>query len=416
MDGALIRHHLNPTLLTTSSIIHPWGLANLTQPTLDLIFPAIPPASVRHRHIALIGSPESGKTVFLNWLAHRALSTYGRGNVNLIPVSSISKGIGRIDGRPVQLMIIDDAIKSANSRKAMSQADDIGDFYEVRHIYEAAASTKSGVVITIWAGQRFKSLDIVFRNAHAIIFKSSASDPADAKLIEEYIGTRYYSKLRAITSSIYMEANDDAKSESVVCHPFNNRAGIMRHTMTSSILDFKPPAPVSAAATFAWNPAPAVERMRQDRAWSKAAECYYLDKFQQLKPRARIAEKLHIDEGNISRNIQKVQGELNRLAGESYELWKASRLEADGWTVRRNGRTSMPDILADKDQQHLVISCKCLTWGKETTLTPAEIAPELHHALEHGTRLEIHAYNTATMQESIVCLDAQHIPPAILIR
>ncbi|MDD3531662.1 MAG: hypothetical protein PHV99_03690 [Candidatus Pacebacteria bacterium] len=424
MEAELINNPLSRGLLTTSRVIHPYDLPNLTARTLDALFPAIPEAAVRHRHLLVTGLPESGKTTLLNFLARQAIKRYGRPKVNLIAVRKIADGLDLIDSRPVQLMFIDDAIRSANARLSAKQADDVGDFYEIRHIFEDRASTRSGVVITVWAAQRFKSLDIVFRNAHAIIFKTVAVDPADSKEIQKYVGPRAYDELRRITMEIYGNANDAIKSSAIVCLPFANKSGTFRYWMTTPILNFNDNpglegSNMDALAPFFFNVGAVIEKYQKNRSWRKDARAYYLHRFEHMKL-DEIAKDPHVrvDPSVVSRRIAKMRGELSRLAGEQYERWKAEQLRTRGYEVTLDGRTGQPDILAKHTQtgELRVYSCKCLEYTRKRMLPVQELRPEIHKALELHAPLMLSVWNLADDSEQEIMLDPAALKERIELR
>jgi len=420
LDGELLPLRLSGELLRTESIIHAFSLRNLTKKGWKLLFPAIPDHNaVRHRHLVMFGLPECGKTELLNSIAHQALRTYGKGNVNIIAVYQISDALDLIDRRPVQLLIVDDAVKGANSRKSMAQADDVADFYEVRHIFERKAETMAGVVITIWAAQRFKSLDIVFRNAHMIIFKTAAVDPSDQKEIQRYVPPFAYTRLQKITQAIYEDADDSVKSESIAHFPFSDETGVFRHEMRPRILRFwdgkcvNNPGVKGEILPFKWDLEAAVQRYMNDRAWRKEARAFYLHNYEKLTlEQVGKDPKVKLDASNVSRAIGRFTGELSRVAGGEYELWKAAQLEQYGMSVRRRGGNGEPDILADHPEgMRYVYSCKALTIKRKISLPIEEIRPEVLEAQRSGRELILSVYNLASGAEREIRLDAK-APPA----
>jgi len=422
MDGELLSLGLTGRMLTTEGIIHPYSLRNLTKKGWKLLFPAVPDHNaVRHRHLVMFGLPECGKTELLNSIAHQALRTYGKGNVNVIAVYQISDALDLIDRRPVQLLIVDDAVKGANSRKSMAQADDVADFYEVRHIFERKAETMAGVVITIWAAQRFKSLDIVFRNAHMIIFKTAAVDPSDQKEIQRYVPPFAYARLQKITQAIYEEADDSVKSESIAHFPFSGETGVFRHEMRPRILRFwdgkcvNNPGVKGEIQPFRWDLEAAVQRYMNDRAWRKEARAFYLHNTEHMKHELVAKDpKIKCSRAEVARLIQRFQGELSRVAGEEYELWKAAQLEDVGLQVRRRGGNGQPDILAEHPEgMRYVYSCKALTVKRKISLPIEEIRPEVLEAQRSGRELILSVYNLASGAEKEIRLDAK-APPAVI--
>jgi hypothetical protein len=381
------------------------------------MYPVIPEHNaVRFRHAVLFGLPECGKTTMFQWLAWKAISTYGRANINLIPVRSLNDGITRMDSKPVQILFVDDSIRSANSRKSMSQAEDIADFYEIRHIFEKTASTKKGIVITWYAAQRFKSLDIVFRNAQALIFKSIPVDPNDQKEVMSYMGNKPYGRLSQITRQIYEQGNDQAKSECIVCLPFSHRSGTAKYPMTDNVLDFDPPT-TATNAPFNIDIGQIIEKYKLDRAWRRPALAYYLNRFEnQTQDQIAKEPKIKCEQAQVSNLIKQMIGELSRANGSAWESWKAHDLETKGWTVKHNGLTSMPDIIASKDGRTIVYSCKCLDFNREIKLPIIELRPEIGAALKLSCPLILSIYNIAEQGEQEVILDASKLGREIVIK
>lgn len=410
---------MRQTPLTTGRIIHPFDLPNLTVRSLDVLFPAIPENSVRHRHAVIFGGMESGKTTLYNALAAMALKRYGSNRVNLIAVRQISDGLDKIDNKLVQIMFIDDAVRNANSRKAMSQADDIADFYEVRHIYKRVADRHNGIVITLWAAQRFKSLDIVFRSAHVMIFKTIPTDPQDQLFISKQIGVKAYGELARITRRIYEDAEDSAKSDSIVHLPFSQRTGTFYHRPApSELLNFDDSTPLfDADKPFLFDVGRVLAEYDKKREWRKQARAYYLYTFEKMTQEAICNDpKIKTDQSSVSKLIKSMRGELSRLAGRDYELFTAERLKTAGYDVKIGGRVSEPDIIAKMGTVHKVYSCKCLDYNKKTTISAAEFRPEIQYALATGARLVLAIHNLHDATDKYLEQDAADFPKLITLR
>jgi len=419
MDSEHINAIIRQTPLTTGRIIHPFDLPNLTAKSMDVLFPAIPENSVRHRHAVIFGGMESGKTTLYNALAALALKRYGANRVNLIAVRQISDGLDKIDNKLVQIMFIDDAVRNANSRKAMSQADDIADFYEVRHIYKRVADRKNGIVITLWAAQRFKSLDIVFRSAHVMIFKSVPADPSDQLFISKQIGVKAYGELARITRRIYEDAEDSAKSDSIVHLPFSARTGTFYHRPAPvELLNFDDSPPLfDADKPFLFDVGRVLAEYEKKREWRKAARAYYLYTYEKMTQAAITNDpKVRTEQSSVSKLIRQMKGELSRLAGRAYEIYTAERLTAAGYDVKLGGRVSEPDVIAKMGNVHKVYSCKCLDYDKKTTISAAEFRPELQYALANNARLVLAIHNLHDATDKYLEYDATDFPKLITLK
>ena len=407
-------------ILKADRIIHPYSLRNLTQKTLTSCFPDIPEKSVRHRHLLIAGLPESGKTIQANYLARYALKKYGSGLVNIVAVNSTADAIDQMDSKPVQLIIIDDAIKEANSRLSGRNAGDISDFYQIRHVFEERSRSLNGIVITIYISQRFKSLDIVFRNAHAIIFKTVATDPEDAKAIRKYIGKEPYDYLQNITNRIYYEADDLAKSEAVVCLCYSNQSGSFKSPFVEPFLRFKNSDMTMAGqqtVSFEHNEGKLLEKYQRKPGWRLPARIYYLHRIEH-KTWPEIAEDKRIGKCDSDCRLmeRKMRGELSRVIGQEYENWKANDLEKRGFKVQRGGGNSEADIIAVNEKGlKSVYSCKCLRYDRRVKLPLQEIRPEINQALRDNCEIVLSVWNMHDDTEHLHYLKPDALPSELVI-
>jgi hypothetical protein len=417
VDGGLESIGCSGDLLNSENVLNYSSPSNITRMVYDRIFPAIKTNKVEFKHICIFGQPGSGKTVLLNALASEAMRRYG-GELNLIPTYAIKDAIWYINDKKVQFLIVDDAIGSANSRQPQKQAQDIGDFYRVRHIYEEKAKTSYGIVITIWAAQRFKSLDTVFRNGDVLIFKTGAADPDDAKIIEKYIGPEHYDQLCEIWDRIG-SGDDDAKSESIAYVPAAKKTGTFIGKLSNYHLRFIGAENNEATEPeddFSFSVEATLEAYKKRPDWKEAAKVFEL--WREGKIQEDIADKLGIDRSNISRWIKRMRGELSRVSGERYENWKANHLKNIGYEVDHQGRIGEPDIvIKDKaTNQYKVVSCKALYLDRRLTLPVEEIAPEIRKAKELHAIVIVSVYdlkNKCEVAEQLI--DPDHPPKNLTI-
>lgn len=175
----------------------------------------VPPydKKIRFRHLTIVGLPESGKTTLAMRIAEYVKKAF-RKNVNLIYTRDLRVAIDSLNNDEYQLVIVDDAVRYQHSRRSMQHHDIVADFYEIRHIFEK--QHEQGILSIIFLTQRFQSLDVVFRNAPIVIFKTVLTDPYDNKLIQKLVGAKLYRALEEITRKIYLEAKDSSKSYCVL--------------------------------------------------------------------------------------------------------------------------------------------------------------------------------------------------------
>jgi len=179
---------------------------------------------VRLRHTTIIGYMESGKTTLALTLARKIeekMEELGEPFMCYMG-DSISDFLNidfDIDSGYI-LLIVDDAPQTYLSRNFMSQKSrhDVAEFFKIRHTLEEKGF--QGVLGLIFCTQFFRALDVFFRNAPLVIFKSLVShDIAERREIARYLGRYYYRLLRDITQKMFVEWNDSVKSLSIAVFP-----------------------------------------------------------------------------------------------------------------------------------------------------------------------------------------------------
>ena len=392
------------------NVVHPFDFKEVTDRVYKTLFPPITTERVDFVHALLVGLQSSGKTTALNAIAAHAVEKYGN-DVNIISVYSLKNGIERLNSKPVQMMFLDDAVKEANSRLGAKNADDIGDFYEIRHAYERIVKRdcgcdRGGITILLWASQRFKSLDIVFRNAPMIIFKSAPSDPDDAKLLEKYIGNAAMQYLKFLTRQMIIEHRSDIKKNAIVWF-IDDIVGHAVFEMRPNILNFENYSSIDSIfkvdtdGLFKVDFQTILEGMKHKRKWKKSAEIMFMYRFDGLTIQA-IAEKLDCDYKTPQYHIHKIRGELSRMIGASYEQWKKEQYEKIGYTVIKRGGVGSTDlVITDKAGKESVVSLKAMDLSRKVNLPTIEIKPEILEARRKNCDLMLSVvdYNTGLERE-----------------
>ena len=193
--------------------------------------------------------------------------------------------------------------------------------------------------------------------------------------------------------------------------------------MRPRIIDFdrqkgiKKPGVNGEIAPFKFDLESVVQKYMEDRAWRKEARAFYLHTYEKLKlEQVGKDPKVKLDASNVSRAIKRFQGELSRIAGQEYELWKAAQLESVGLKVRRKGGNGQPDILADHPEgMKYVYSCKALTIKRKISLPIEEIRPEVLEAQRSGRELVLSVYNLADGTEKEIRIDAKAPPEYVAL-
>ena len=180
---------------------------DITRQVNDRLFPMIPDKDkedIIWVHATLQGYPSTGKTKMLEYLYLEALTRYGEENINLIWTNDPSIAFSRINSRPVQLMMIDDAARCANSLNMLNREDiDVATmFQQLRHQYEKVSGNKYGVIICIFSGQRRTELRKTYRQGYIQFFKSAGAEKDERDWLIYNFGEAWYNRLRIITDKI----------------------------------------------------------------------------------------------------------------------------------------------------------------------------------------------------------------------
>ena len=120
-----------------------WRPRDITEEVLSRMLPTLPKHMVRLQHVCIVGKPGSGKSELMKWLSWRACKQYGRDNVHIINTDDLRVAIALLDDRPVQLLLIDDAMQYASSRKVYEQAELVGEFQRLRHLAREASGRRA---------------------------------------------------------------------------------------------------------------------------------------------------------------------------------------------------------------------------------------------------------------------------------
>ena len=202
MNGELLSIGLPSDMLTIDDLFPPaFREADITEEMLERFFPDLPSGSVAWRHGVIVGKPGCGKTELFKARAKHALDKYGKENVNLVYTDDLRVAIARMDTRPVQYLIVDDASKRMSSRAVFEQREVLGTFNRLRHHYEELGAT-GGIVICEFGWQRWIDLDPGFRDGSSVIFKTNMTSDSERRMIEDLIGPAYMGRLDWIWDKI----------------------------------------------------------------------------------------------------------------------------------------------------------------------------------------------------------------------
>jgi len=258
----------------------------------------------------IIGGQGCGKSKLLEWRVAKAYRMYGKENVHVIYTDDIRVALDLIDDRPVQYIIIDDAMTYASSRQVVAQTEIVQVYNKSRHVFEEKLQGRPGLILYDWAWQRFGELDPSFRQGDVLIFKTGIAEPSERKLITGFLGEWYTKILWQIWDKIN-RGNNAIKSTSVACIASMDPSygvGIYR----SGLADIELPRMISHDEHFSdeKETETILQKYRDDPVWARRIECYELSK-QGLK-QVEIAAKLSVRQGYVSESVNKVRALIEK--------------------------------------------------------------------------------------------------------
>lgn len=180
---------------------------DITQQINNRLFPPIPDKNkedIGWVHATLQGYPSTGKSKLLEYLYSEALLRYNEENINLTWTNDPSIAFNRINEKPVQLMMIDDAARCAHALDMLNREnmDAATMFQQLRHQYEKISGNKYGIIICIFSWQRRTELRKTYRQGYIQFFKSAGAEKDERDWLIYNFGKTWYDRLRIITDKI----------------------------------------------------------------------------------------------------------------------------------------------------------------------------------------------------------------------
>ena len=285
---------------------------DITEELNARIFLPIPKGSrVAKSSVCIVGGQGSGKSILLGYMHQISIERYGADNVHCIHTDDIRVALDRLDDKPVQLVIIDDAMTNASSREVFKQTDIIKTYNRSRHVYEERLNGKPGLIIYLWAWQRFGELDPAFRQGDAVIFKTGIAEPSEKRLISGFVGPWYTQILWQIWDKMN-RGNNAIKSVSVA--RISSLEGVRSTGVYKADVPKIPLPPIVRSEDhFRDNRTEdeILEVQRDKPGWDRKIECYLLSRDEELT-QEEIAEKLGVSQGFVSKSQQSVRKLLER--------------------------------------------------------------------------------------------------------
>lgn len=301
-------------LLSMDGLYPKYRLRDITEEVDKRFFLNIPKTKgqVSKASMLVVGDQGCGKSMQLVYFYEKACDWYGAENMNTIYTDDIRVALDMLDDRPVQLVIIDDAMSNASSREVFNQTEIIKVYNRSRHVYMERLNGKEGLILYIWAWQRFGELDPAFRQGNIIIFKSGIAEPRERQAIQGFLG-QWYTKILWQIWDMMSRGNNDIKSVSVAriaSLDENTGTGIYRSEKVDS-----PSFPkIIRSEDYFKNEGSEdelLEKMRERPGWSSRVD-YYLAYRPGDVTQQEIAERFGVTQGMVSEGIRKVKKALKK--------------------------------------------------------------------------------------------------------
>jgi len=206
-------------------------LPDYTEEYLKVLQRPMKPGLIEFVSTVIIGTMGYGKTELAKWIAVKVSKFYGAENVNAIMNRSadLKALLEAMDGRPVQLLFLDDSFGE--------MPEDIAkQFTLIRHrfkaVLEEAGKPESGVIIALFGIQDAFTLDKLARRVStATIAKSSSGDQWYKNSLRQAFGDEGVRELDRITRKVTRNYDQDIKGRSVITITGYEKTGYIENEM-----------------------------------------------------------------------------------------------------------------------------------------------------------------------------------------
>ncbi|MGC9182236.1 hypothetical protein [Thermogladius sp.] len=179
------------------------------------------PKRVYFRHVSVFGTPESGKTTFVLWFLRKIEEVLDLSSTNFIAVRCMRLQTcldtleqAGLPNKPYYIaLFVDDAEAFQTSHRALS-AENVASMLahnNIRHLV-SRMGIETAFITLVYATQRFRNLQLLMRQGHAVVFKALAiNDPSEELAYRQWLGDTRVDELLEVTRRIYVEHDDTAK-------------------------------------------------------------------------------------------------------------------------------------------------------------------------------------------------------------
>lgn len=291
-----------------------YNLRDITEEVDKRFFLKIPKrkGQVAKASMLVVGDQGCGKSAQLVYYYDKACKIYGRENINTIYTDDIRVALDKLNDKPVQLVIIDDAMTYASSREVFSQTEIIKVYNRSRHVYMERLNGREGLILYIWAWQRFGELDPAFRQGNILIFKSGIAEKRERAAIEGFLGKWYTRVLWQIWDTM-SRGNNLVKNTSVArIASMDERLGVgLYKSKYIERPDF--PEIIESKDYFKDESSEdeLLEILKERPGWSTRVQ-YYIEYRDGDVTQQELADKYGVGQGRISDGISRVRNELKK--------------------------------------------------------------------------------------------------------
>ena len=256
--------------------------------------------------VSVLGRQGSGKTEVCKYLAYNVQNHYGAENVNTIFADNPSIAYPRLDDKPVQLMVIDDAAQELGSQSG--KREELDEWFMIRHKAEDASGCDTGRIIAIFNWQRYSSVHPNFRNPDLWMFSSPMADNADVKHVRSRIGGIAYDSLSDNWNTI--DTGDISAKSNVIARipviPLPAGSGwFFSQYMRNYDPDWKNwPEMLRTGKVAKRTREEAIAQIREDERYELQIMIY--DAYESGKTQVEIAEKHGLAQYQVSRTLKKL--------------------------------------------------------------------------------------------------------------